>query len=36
MSWEQLAAGLQVVAIITIVVGACIAPMISSFFRSKE
>ena len=36
MTWEQIAAGLQIAAIIAIVIGACLAPFVYSFFKNKE
>ena len=36
MSWEQLAVGLQVAAIIAIVVGACIGPLLYSFWKNRN
>lgn len=36
MTWEQIAVGLQIVAIVAIVVSACVAPLLYSFWQNRK
>jgi len=36
MSWEQLAIGLQLFAIASIVVGACIGPLLYTMWQNRK
>lgn len=36
MSWEQIAVGLQIAAIMAIVIGACVAPMLYNFWQNRN
>jgi hypothetical protein len=36
MSWEQIAVGLQLFAIVAIVVGACVGPMIYTMWQNRK
>jgi hypothetical protein len=36
MSWEQIAVGLQLFAIVAIVVGACIGPMVYTMWQDRK
>jgi len=36
MSWEQIAVGLQLAAIVAIVVGACIGPLLYVMWKDRK
>jgi len=36
MSWEQIAVGLQLVAIIAVVIGACIGPLLYTMYKDRN
>jgi hypothetical protein len=36
MSWEQIAVGLQLFAIVAIVVGACVGPMLYTMWQNRK
>ena len=36
MSWEQIAVGLQLVAIVAIVVGACVGPLLYTMWQNRK
>ena len=35
MNWEQIIVGLQLVAIVTIVVGACVGPLLYTMWQNR-
>ena len=36
MSWEQIAVGLQLAAIVAIVVGACVGPLLYTMWQNRK
>jgi hypothetical protein len=36
MSWEQIAVGLQLAAIIAVVVGACVGPLLYTMWQDRK
>lgn len=36
MSWEQIAVGLQLAAIVSLVVGACIGPLLHEMWQNRK
>lgn len=36
MNWEQIAVGLQLFAIVAIVVGACVGPMVYTMWQNRK
>ena len=36
MNWEETAVGLQLVAIVTIVVGACVGPLLYTMWQDRK
>ena len=36
MSWEQIAVGLQLFAIVAIVVGACVGPLLYTMWQNRK
>lgn len=36
MSWEQIAVGLQIAAIMAIVIGACVGPLLYTMWQNRK
>ena len=36
MSWEQIAVGLQLFAIIAVVIGACVGPLLYTMWQNRK
>lgn len=36
MTWEQIAVGLQLAAVVAIVVGACVGPLLYTMWRDRK